>query len=216
MSASRAVLARMEAAEMAVTFTSPFTMARHLNTTAGEYRPSVQTSDGSMPSDSTARRMASRLARRMLMVSISSTLATATDQASARSRISSARRSRAASVRTLESASPSMGLAGSRTTAAAKTLPASGPRPASSTPHSSAGTGGKFFGTGIVGVVAVQVRRERLGDALIMTFRERFVKAREARPPPLARHLVVQPVAQRLGEVARRRLFLEQLRDDEL
>src|SRR5690349_18207346 len=160
--------------------------------------------------------MAMRLARRMLNESISATLAKAMDHAMARSRISAASLSRAASLSTFESANPSIGRAGSSTTAAAKTLPSSGPRPASSTPHSNAGTGGEVFGTRIVGLVPVQVRRERLGDPLIMTFRERFVKAREARAQPIARRLVVQPVAERLGEVRGRRLVLQQLRHDEL
>ncbi len=68
------------------------------------------------------------------MLSISSASAQATEWHNARSRISSARRSRSSGSSTLESASPRMGRAGLRITAAATTGPASGPRPASSTP----------------------------------------------------------------------------------
>src|SRR6201746_485421 len=79
--------------------------------------------------------MASKLARRILMLSISATDAVATDQNNARSRISTANSSRRAAVSFLESARPTMGLAGSSTTAAAYTSPAKGPRPASSVPQ---------------------------------------------------------------------------------
>src|SRR3954471_4135630 len=70
----------------------------------------------------------------MLSVSISSTLACAIEQQRAFSQIRSNSRSRCNGVRTFESARPRMRLVSSRMTAAATTGPASGPRPASSTP----------------------------------------------------------------------------------
>src|SRR5689334_4062206 len=147
----------------------------------------------------------------MLRLSISPTLAEATAQASARPRISTARRSRAASVSCLESASPSMGRAGSSITAAANTLPARGPRPASSTPHSSAEVGSVGGGR--------RMRREDrfqgLDDTRIMTFRERLVKPREALAQLFARRLVVEPVAERLRQVGGRGVLLQDLRHDE-
>src|SRR5919205_3944190 len=69
------------------------------------------------------------------MRSISSTLAYAMDQAMARSLMRPASTSRRSGVRSLESARPFTRRAGSRITAAAYTGPASGPRPASSTPQ---------------------------------------------------------------------------------
>ena len=67
-------------------------------------------------------------------MSISSRSAQPTPQASARLRMMGASRARSAGVRTFESARPRMRRRGSRITAAATTGPASGPRPASSTP----------------------------------------------------------------------------------
>ncbi|MOA64653.1 hypothetical protein D3C78_1907810 [compost metagenome] len=72
-----------------------------------------------MDSPCTARCIANMVARRIFRVSISSTLALATHQAKAYSWISSARASRVAAFSTLESASPVMGRAGFRITAAA-------------------------------------------------------------------------------------------------
>jgi hypothetical protein len=88
------------------------TIARAGYGSLGQRLPSMRTSAGAMPSAITARCMASMVACRMLRRSISSTLASATAQASARSRISGARRSRAASLSFLESARPSIGRAG--------------------------------------------------------------------------------------------------------
>ena len=82
----------------------------------------------------TARRMASMVACRMLIWSISSTLAWAMEQHRALARISSNSFSRRASVSFFESARPAIGRRSSRMTAAATTGPTSGPRPASSTP----------------------------------------------------------------------------------
>jgi len=66
-----------------------------------------------------ARRIASSEARRMLMRSISSTVAQATAQAIARSLMRPASTSRRSAVSTLESAKPLTRFAGSRITAAA-------------------------------------------------------------------------------------------------
>jgi hypothetical protein len=79
--------------------------------------------------------MASIEAWKMLMRSISSTVACATAQAIARSLMRPASTSRRSGASTLESARPLMRRFLSRITAAAYTGPASGPRPASSTPH---------------------------------------------------------------------------------
>ena len=103
----------------------------------------------------------------MLSSSISSTLAHATDHASARSLIRGARASRFFAVNFFESASPSIGRSGSRITAAAQTGPASGPRPASSTPavrrgvsaSSSAKRSGSATSTSIAGSVLRSVER---------------------------------------------------------
>jgi len=82
-SASRAVFARMDAAAITLTLASPSTIARTGNASSGQCGPSNSTSWGETGSDSTARRMASRLACRMFRLSISSTVAQATAQASA-------------------------------------------------------------------------------------------------------------------------------------
>jgi len=72
----------------------------------------------------------------MFKLSISSTLAQATDQASAFFLMMPASRSRSRTLKTLESAIPAGARRpGSNTTAAAQTGPAGGPRPASSTPQ---------------------------------------------------------------------------------
>ncbi len=80
----------------------------------------------------------------MLSPSISSTAAMPTLQASALSWINWASVSRRASGSILESASPSIGRLASRITAAATTGPASGPRPASSTPATTKGSATLF------------------------------------------------------------------------
>src|ERR1700704_4434239 len=71
----------------------------------------------------------------MLIRSISSTVAKATDQATARSLIRAASTCLLSGASTLESARPFTRRAGSRITAAAYTGPASGPRPASAAPQ---------------------------------------------------------------------------------
>ena len=137
MTASRAVLARMDAAEIAAIVSSPRTTALTGKRTCGQYRPSTSTWCGSTASCSTARRIASRLALRMLCVSISCTEALAIAQAAARQRISIASSSRREGESFFESASPLIASSSRNTTQAANTGPASGPRPVSSTPQMS-------------------------------------------------------------------------------
>ena len=88
--------------------------------------------DGDSPS--IARRMPVSVACRILSRSISSHSTNSIRHASARSTISGYSASRRASLSFLESFRPSIGRCGSRMTAATDTGPASGPRPASSTP----------------------------------------------------------------------------------
>ena len=121
---------------MAGTVASPCTTASARTLSTGRRLPSTSTLWGSRRRPSTARRMASRVACRMLRLSISSTLAHAIEQHRALAWISSKSCSRRVALSFLESASPLMGCRSSKMTAAANTGPASGPRPASSTPAS--------------------------------------------------------------------------------
>ncbi len=101
----------------------------------GHRLPSISARLGCTFNPSTARRIASIVACRMLSESISASEHSAIDHANAFVLIWIASASRRASVSFLESRRPSIGLAGSNITAAAKTGPAKGPRPASSTPQ---------------------------------------------------------------------------------
>ena len=116
------------------TLLSPLTMASAGMVRVGRRLPSTKTRLGNKRKPSTARRIASSVACKMFSASISSTLASPTLQHSALARTSSARRSRVTGPSVLESRSPLIGFCSSRITAAATTGPASGPRPASSTP----------------------------------------------------------------------------------
>ena len=78
--------------------------------------------------------MARRLARRIFRRSISPESATPTAQEAARSLIQPARSSRFLALNSFESLMSGLKMPGSKTTAAATTGPARGPRPASSTP----------------------------------------------------------------------------------
>ncbi len=109
----------------------------------GQRLPSTRTKPGCTASRSTARSIARIDAHRMLIASISAASARPSAQASAWSRISAASTSRRRAESFFESASPAIGRAGSRITAAAITAPASGPRPASSTPAISIGGSAK-------------------------------------------------------------------------
>src|ERR671924_1153533 len=110
--------------------------------------------------------MARSEARRMLMRSISSTLACAIDQAIARSLMRSASTSRRCGSSTLESARPRTCRAGSRITAAAYTGPAIGPRPASSTPQ--------------IRVLLIDDLQDRLGGLLRGVLTQQLMKLAEA------------------------------------
>ena len=123
----------MEAAAIDNERASPLTISSVLQDRRGSWLPSMRQVLGAIDKFSTARRMARRLACKILSWSISSTLASPTPTV-AISRISGASASRRFSESILESARPSGMAFGSRITAAAITGPASGPRPASSTP----------------------------------------------------------------------------------
>src|SRR5919198_1874318 len=98
----------------------------------------------------------------MFSRSISSTVENATDQEIARSLMRSASTSRRSGVRSFESARPLMRRAGSRMTAAAYTGPASGPRPASSMPHTKGRCGAllKDAEDGIGGLLRIILAQE--------------------------------------------------------
>nr|WP_268969025.1 hypothetical protein [Tepidiphilus baoligensis] len=102
---------------------------------SGARLPSTSTSSGTRGNAATARAIARSVARRMFHSSISEADASATAQASALARISAASRSRRLGLSFFESFKPDSEAPGGRITAAATTGPASGPRPASSTPQ---------------------------------------------------------------------------------
>src|SRR6185503_13623866 len=136
----------------------------------------------------------------MLMRSISSTLACATAQAMARSRMRPARRSRRSGVSTFESASPLMRRFLSRITAAAYTGPASGPRPASSTPH-----------TTTLSISFFQNPHHRIGGLVGRILPQQVVELVEPRHLPLARRLVAPQLDQRGRERRGGRVVLQEL-----
>ena len=145
-SPSRATLAIMEAALISATRASPFTTAwlailalcacssRLELKKVGQRLPSTSTKSGSTLSPVTARCMASMVACKIFKVSISCGLARPNDQAIAFSFISIESKARFFSDNFFESINPSIGLSGSRMTAAVTTSPTNGPRPTSSTP----------------------------------------------------------------------------------
>ncbi len=139
MKASRAVLARIDAALISPTRASPPMMASNSQlrpsiAAPGHRLPSTQTRPGATASPRIARRIASSEASRMFKTSISAASTQPMAQALALLRTRAASRSRPADDSCLESRRPAMGRRGSRITAAATTGPARGPRPASSTP----------------------------------------------------------------------------------
>ena len=122
------------------TFESPLTtVSNGIGSTGLKRLPSTSRNSGAAPSDSTARFMASIVACKMLMRSMVSVSTTATAQLSAASRIAGASAARSSAVSFFESSSRSRMPVGlkkrGKTTAAATTGPASGPRPASSMPQ---------------------------------------------------------------------------------
>ena len=134
MIASRSTFARMDAAAMLKHTASPFTTVRKGRVSWAKRLPSTSRNSGGSAIAATARRMARKLACRMLISSISAAEASPMPKLSAPARMRSADSSRCPAVRAFESAIPSMRLPGVNMTAAATTGPASGPRPASSTP----------------------------------------------------------------------------------
>src|SRR5437773_8523787 len=100
----------------------------------GMVRASTSTKSGRTLSASTARLIATSVARRMSVRSISSGSTTPSANASARAAISRARRARSGGASSFESRTPWTGRSRSRTTAPATTGPARQPRPTSSTP----------------------------------------------------------------------------------
>ncbi|QTK79447.1 hypothetical protein AT6N2_C1753 [Agrobacterium tumefaciens] len=131
---SRVTLATIDAAAMERERESPLMTALDSQVMpGGRSRPSASTRAGGISRPSTARRMASRLARRIFIVSIRPGPEEATETIEL-SMIWTNRLSRFCFVSFLESSIPLGILSGSRMTAAATTGPASGPRPASSVP----------------------------------------------------------------------------------
>src|SRR3954468_16895938 len=181
---------------------SPSTMAFAVQARPGGHAlPSMSACCAGTESPATARRMASIEAWKMLRRSISSTVAKAMDHAIARSFILSAKTSRRSGVSTLESSSPLMRRAGLRITAAAYTGPASGPRPASSTPQTR--------------TLAEDIQH-RVGGFLRGVLAQCFVEFAEALDLALLRRGVAQEREQRAGQVRRRRFVLQELRHQAL
>ncbi len=136
-SASRAVFAMMEAAMISGTVASPLTMALLGMPHAGQNRPSTSTRRGRTARACTARRMARSVALWMFSASISAWDAQPMLQATARALMTAAAAVLSSGSRAFESSRMSRGKSAGRMTAAAVTGPASGPRPASSTPQES-------------------------------------------------------------------------------
>ena len=146
MCASRATLATIDAALTQATLASPSTTGSIVQRSPrpariGQRSPSTITCSGAHGNASSALRIARKVACRMLSASISAASAQPIPHARLRRRISPASSSRRAAVSTFESARPSIVSRGSSMTAAAVTGPASGPRPASSTPTTQRGLG---------------------------------------------------------------------------
>jgi len=138
MSRSRAVFAKIEAAMISWIDASPLTTASQRTGSRGVLFPSTNTRSTTKPVRwirANARSIACREAWRIFTSSISFRLAQATPQAVARSFMMRSASSLFFSESRLESLSISIGKSSGRTTAAAQTGPASGPRPASSIPH---------------------------------------------------------------------------------
>src|SRR5207302_593975 len=200
--ASRAVLARIDAAEIGRWCTSPSTNALAVQPRpGGQTLPSTHASCGRTGSECTARRMASIEAWKMFRRSISSTVESATAQAVARSLIRAASTSRRSGVRSFESERPLMRRSGFRITAAAYTGPASGPRPASSMPQTSA---------------LFEDAEDVIGGILGLVLAQELVKFAEALHQAALRRGVAQQREQRAGEVRRRCLVLQELRHQAL
>ncbi len=135
MARSRATLAMTEAAAMEGHFASPSMTVISAQPSPAFLLPSMRQRCGCAASPATARRMASRLAWRILWASISSTEATPMDQrTSSCVQRTSWSSSRCARGRSFESLRCLCRKPSGKIAAAAKTGPAQQPRPTSSTP----------------------------------------------------------------------------------
>src|SRR3954467_13511276 len=143
---------------------------------------------------------------KMLIRSISSTVAWATDQATARSLMRPARTSRRSGVSTFESARPLIRRFLSRITAAAYPGPASGPRPASSTQHTVT-LSISFFPYSPL----LQYSKDRFGGLLRRILPQKPGEFAEAGELPLARGLIAPEWALRCRERRGRRVVLQEL-----
>mmetsp|Transcript_2548 Transcript_2548/g.10072 ORF Transcript_2548/g.10072 Transcript_2548/m.10072 type:complete len:292 (+) Transcript_2548:113-988(+) len=137
---SRVTFASTDAAAMHTDLASPLTIASARSAKGGGTRlPSINTQSAFVLSPSTLRAMASMVASRMLISSMRSWSITHTDLSTRSSAMSSSNTaSRSSSVICLLSLMASMTRSSGNTHAAATTGPASGPRPASSTPQTTA------------------------------------------------------------------------------
>ena len=113
---------------------SPFTIARCTICMSGSVTASINRQSGLLDKPSIARRIAFCVAGRIPTASISAASASPTETSRAVSAISLKSRSRRSGKRHFESLRPGNSFWRGRTTAAATTGPARGPRPASSTP----------------------------------------------------------------------------------
>ena len=129
----------MDAAEILGTLASPLAIASTKISRTGMRFPSTNTLPGFKRKPLTARCMANIVACKIFRRSISSTVACATQNASALALIWSYKKFRCLALSFFESAKPGLGSKSSKITAAAKTGPASGPLPASSTPATKVG-----------------------------------------------------------------------------
>ena len=134
MSLSLATLAMIDAAATVADRWSPLTRLRCGHPSPSSATKSVSTSSGSSPRMASARPMARRVASSMFTRSIVGASTIPMPIATARARMTASNSSRSSGVRSFESFTPSIRVPGPKMTAAATTGPASGPRPASSSP----------------------------------------------------------------------------------
>lgn len=131
---SRVTLATIDAAAIESDNVSPLMIDREGMGRSGNVTASINRQSAGGVSDATARRMARRVASKILRRSISCSVAIPTPTARARATITSKSRVRSDAETCLESFTPARRQREGRMTAAATTGPARGPRPASSRP----------------------------------------------------------------------------------
>jgi len=131
---SRTTLATIDAAAIESDSVSPLMIEREGTARSGNVTASIKRQSAGGVSDASARRMARRVASKILRRSISCSVATPTPTARARWTITSYNRDRSDSETRLESSTPTKRQRVGKITAAATTGPARGPRPASSRP----------------------------------------------------------------------------------